>query len=110
MNETAGRIIHIAQENEPVPGCTVSKQLYRQQDYSMFFFSMAGGTEISAESYQYPKIFIMYEGEMEIFDTKKRSWQIKTGECFVLPQIFQLEQEPKMDVYMWKLIFERRQL
>ena len=51
MNETAGRIIHIAQENEPVPGCTVSKQLYRQQDYSMFFFSMAGGTEISAESY-----------------------------------------------------------
>lgn len=86
MNETAGRIIHIAQENEPILGCTVSKQLYRQHDYSMFFFSMAGGTEISAESYQYPKIFIMYEGEMEIFDTSKHSWNVKTGECFVLPQ------------------------
>lgn len=86
MNETSGRIIHIAEENKPIAGCTVSKQLYRQYDYSMFFFSMAAGTEISAESYQYPKIFIVYNGAVEVFTSDKQQWNLKEGEWLVLPQ------------------------
>lgn len=85
MNEVAGKIFSIAKDNIPVPGCTISKSVYEQQGYHLLHFSLAEHTDISAETYQVPKLIYLDEGELEIF-TKSQSWHLKTGDAFILPQ------------------------
>lgn len=85
MNEEAGRIIDIAKENAAIPGCTVSKQLYHANDNSIFYFSLAKETQISAEVYEYPKLYIIHEGAMEAFDTEGGCYTVKAGDSILMP-------------------------
>ena len=62
MRTEAGRVIRIAEENQPVPGCTVSEQIFQDDEKSFSVFSMAGGTSISAEIYTYHKLLTVYSG------------------------------------------------
>ncbi len=86
MNEKSGRIIDIAKENTPVPGCTVSKQVYMEDGYYISYFSLDKGTDISAEVYEYPKLCIIYEGTAEVFDADGNTWSLNKYESIVMPK------------------------
>lgn len=85
MLEQAGRIIHIDRENQWISGCTTSKQVYRQGQDSIFYFSLAPDTEISGENYSYIKLCMVFSGEMEVF-SKEKQWNVKQGDCIIFPQ------------------------
>lgn len=66
MNEKVGEIFSIAKTNTPIPGCTVSKEVYRGSN-SITYFSMAKNTDISGEIYNFHKLFFIVDGSMEIY-------------------------------------------
>ena len=59
-------IFSIAKNNAPVEGCTVSEKVLQGGACSMSVFSIAAGTNISPESYDYPKIWKIEEGSAEV--------------------------------------------
>lgn len=85
MKEQSGKIIEFAKENRPVAGCTISKQIYYKDGTGIAIFSLASGTSISAESYEYHKLWTVYEGEIEVFTTDGRSRITTTGESILTP-------------------------
>lgn len=84
MKEKSGIIFSIAKDNIAIPGCTVSKEIYKENGNNITYYSLADGTDISAEIYSYNKLVLMAEGKIEVF-TKKTSWELKQNECFVTP-------------------------
>lgn len=86
LKENAGQILDIAKQNEPVPGCTVSKQLYWENGYSLFYFSLASNTSISAESYEYTKICMVHSGEMKVFATDGLERILSNHDCIAFPK------------------------
>lgn len=60
---TPGVAYSIVKDNEPVPGCTISEKVY-EKDYHITHFSLAEGTNISAESYPHYTLYIVLSGEM----------------------------------------------
>ena len=67
MKEKAGNVFSIYDENKPVPGCTISKAVSSGEGADISYFSIAEGTDISAESYAYPKLWIAAGGRMRAF-------------------------------------------
>ena len=71
MKEKTGAVFSIAKDNQPVAGCTISKEVYASgQDY-ISYFSLAKGTDISAEIYDYHKLLILHEGSMDVYTDKQ---------------------------------------
>ena len=84
MNEKTGAVFSIAEDNQPVAGCTTSKEVYASgQDY-ISYFSLAQDTDISAEIYGYHKLLILHEGSMEVY-TDKQVWALNEGKAFLTP-------------------------
>ena len=84
MNEKTGAVFSIAKDNQPVTGCTISKEVYASgQDY-ISYFSLAQDTDISAEIYNYHKLLILHEGIMEVF-TDKQVWTLNEGKALLTP-------------------------
>ena len=84
MKEQAGQIIDFAAENIPVRGCTISKQIYHENGIGISVFSMAEHTSISAENYEYHKLWTVYDGEMEVF-TKDETIRLTKGMSILTP-------------------------
>lgn len=85
MNETAGRIFSIADENIPVAGCTVSKAVSSTGGYAVSYFSLAKNTDISAEVYDYPKLWIVAGGELTAYGECMGEKTLQEGDIFVTP-------------------------
>ncbi len=85
MNEKAGVVFSIAKENQAVPGCTVSQLVSKENGYYISHFSLASETDISAESYRYPKLWIVIDGTMEIHLPHNKIVAIKKDEAYVTP-------------------------
>ena len=84
MNEKTGAVFSIVKDNQPVTGCTISKEVYASgQDY-ISYFSLAQDTDISAEIYNYHKLLILHEGSMEVF-TDKQVWTLNEGKALLTP-------------------------
>lgn len=84
MNEVAGKIFSIAKENASVPGCTISKAVSDANGNYVMHFSLAEGTNISAELYSYRKLWIVHEGELRVTG-KGSAAELKEGEAFITP-------------------------
>ena len=67
MIEKTGQIFSIIKDNPAVAGCTVSKSIYSEKGYNFTYFSLAECTDISAETYEYPKICIVNFGKIEVY-------------------------------------------
>ena len=85
MKEKTGQIFSITKDNPTVAGCTVSKSIYRAKGYDFTYFSLAECTDISAETYEYPKICIVNFGKMEVYTSDNEVWKLSTDESIVLP-------------------------
>jgi quercetin dioxygenase-like cupin family protein len=84
MKEITGKVFSIATDNQPVAGCTISKEAYSDgQDY-ISYFSLAKDTDISAEIYGYHKLLILHEGALQVY-TDSEEWSLKQGEAILTP-------------------------
>ena len=83
IRKSSGSIINFPKENEPVKGCTISEQLCNEDGMSVFVFSMAEGTSISAENYEYHKIITVYDGDIEVFASNGNIWHLGVGDSIV---------------------------
>lgn len=63
MQEKTGQVFSIGQDNRPVPGCTISKEISE----GILYFSLAKNTDISPELYPVRKLLIVSEGEAEVY-------------------------------------------
>ena len=82
MNEKTGEVFSIAKDNQPVPGCTISKAVHSGSN-DVIYFSLAKNTDISAEIYPYYKLLIVADGDMEVYGTDGFSKKVKTEESIV---------------------------
>lgn len=64
MKEKVGEVFSIAKDNAPVPGCTISKNVYDGEN-AITYFSLAKNTDISAETHPTGKFLIVASGVME---------------------------------------------
>ena len=86
MNEKTGAVFSIAEDNQPVAGCTISKEVYASgQDY-ISYFSLAQDTDISAEIYNYHKLLILHDTEISIRRNTMNN-AVKAGEVFKLAEL-----------------------
>ncbi len=85
MKEKTGEIFSISNDNPTVKGCTVSKTIYSENGYDINYFSLAQNTDISAETYEYPKICIVNSGEMDVYTAYNKVWELNKDESIVLP-------------------------
>lgn len=83
MNEVKGQIFSIAAENAPVEGCTVSKAVAEVAGRRISHFVLSAGTDISPETYDYHKLWVVIDGEGEVLAAKNT--KIAKGDAFVTP-------------------------
>ncbi|MGN0240633.1 MAG: cupin, partial [Candidatus Weimeria sp.] len=79
MKEKAGVVFSIAEDNRPVPGCTISKEVY-QGDNVVTYFSLAKDTDISAEIHPYGKLLVTADGSMEVYESEKNAAAVSAGD------------------------------
>ena len=84
MKEKIGEVFSIANDNQPVTGCTISREVYSGENH-IIYFSLAKNTDISAEIYPYYKLLIVADGSMEVYGTEGFSKSLRTGECVITP-------------------------
>ena len=83
MNERKGEVFSIAAENAPVEGCTVSKAVAEVAGRRISHFALSAGTDISPETYDYHKLWVVIDGEGEVLAAKNA--KIAKGDAFVTP-------------------------
>lgn len=84
MKEKVGEVFSIATDNEPVAGCTISKEVHDGEN-SIIYFSLAKNTDISAEIYPYHKLLIVAGGSLEVYGADGLQKQIIAGEGVLTP-------------------------
>ena len=80
MKEKVGTVFSIAKDNPSAPGCTISKCIHSGAN-DITYFSLARGTDISAEIYPYYKLLIVAEGSLEVYGADGFSRMLHAGEC-----------------------------
>ena len=84
MKEKVGMVFSIAEDNQPVSGCTISKEVYGGSNY-IIYFSLAKNTDISAEIYPYHKLIIVADGSLEVYGNDGYLRQLARGEAILTP-------------------------
>lgn len=84
MKGQAGKVFSPAEEMAPVAGCTVSEAISAAGGNNVVWFSLAAGTDISAESYERRRLWFVAAGEMEAVE-EGRETPLKAGDFFAAP-------------------------
>lgn len=84
MKEIVGKVFSIAKENKPLTGCTISKSIYDGENY-IAYFSLAPGTDISAEIFPYHKLIIVADGILEVYGKNDNHKKLNAGEGILTP-------------------------
>lgn len=82
MKEKVGQVFSIAHDNEPVPGCTISKQVHTGEA-AVIYFSLAADTDISAEMYPANKLLVVAAGSMEAYTPGAARCTLGAGDAMV---------------------------
>lgn len=78
--EQVGKVYSITEKNKPVSGCTISKEISPGKN-AITYFSMAEGTDISAEIYPYHKLIFVDSGKIELYGKDIKSVVLETGDA-----------------------------
>ena len=84
MKEKIGEVFSIAKDNQPVTGCTISKEVHSGGNY-IIYFSLAKNTDISAEIYPYHKLIIVADGSLDVYGTDGYQRRLAEGEAVLTP-------------------------
>jgi len=82
MNERAGKVFSIAEDNAPILGCTVSKAVCTGA-HDVTYFSLAKETDISAEVHPFRKLIVVAAGSLEVYG-EGTSETLAEGECLLV--------------------------
>ena len=82
MKEKVGEVFSIAKDNQPVSGCTISKEVHGGENY-ITYFSLAKNTDISAEIYPYYKLMIVADGSIEVYGANGFQKTLDTGDSVI---------------------------
>lgn len=74
----------IVKENAYVPGCTVSQQLLMGPSAAFHAFSLAPRTDISPETYAYPKLLTVLDGAMTV-QAGRTAFFLSQGNSLIVP-------------------------
>lgn len=85
MREEAGRIFSVTEENQPVRGCTISKAVSDAGGFYISHFSLAKGTNISAELYRYPKLWLLLSGKIRMSGEGGENKRLHAGDLGITP-------------------------
>lgn len=82
MKEKVGEVFSIAQDNAPVPGCTISREICggENSENTVTYFSLAKNTDISAEIHPYGMLLILAEGTLKVYGTEEITKSLTSGE------------------------------
>ena len=80
MKEKVGEVFSIAKDNQPVTGCTISKEVHSGGNY-IIYFSLAKNTDISAEIYPYHKLIIVADGSLDVYGTDGYQKRLAEGDA-----------------------------
>ena len=84
MKEKTGEVFSIAKDNTPVPGCTISKEVYNGEN-PVIYFSLAKNTDISAEIHPYCKMLIAADGILEVYGSDGYQKEVNPGDMVLIP-------------------------
>ena len=82
MKEKTGEVFSIAKDNAPVPGCTISKEIYGGEN-AMTYFSLAKNTDISAEIFPSYKMLIVAAGSVVVYGNDGFWQKLKSGDSIL---------------------------
>lgn len=82
MKEKVGEVFSIAKDNPPVSGCTISKEVYGGKN-AISYFSLARGTDISAEIHPYHKMLIVDSGSLEVYGKNGLNIKMLAGDSVI---------------------------
>jgi quercetin dioxygenase-like cupin family protein len=82
MREKTAEVFSIAKDNAPVPGCTISKEVSGGVN-SINYFSLAKGTDISAEIHPYHKFILVADGTLTVYGRDGWSRNLQTGDVIL---------------------------
>lgn len=83
MNEKSGEVFSIAKDNEVINGCTISKEVYHEEN-TITYYSLAKKTDISKEIHPCYKFMIVASGQCEVYGDKD-CHTLRVGEAIVTP-------------------------
>ncbi|MDO4458566.1 MAG: cupin domain-containing protein [Clostridia bacterium] len=81
MKEITGQVFSIAENNRPVPGCTVSRCI----NNSTMYFSLAKNTDISVEIFPNHKMLLVCDGDLNVYG-RGLNENLKTGDMIITPK------------------------
>lgn len=84
MRETAGRTFSIAAEHPATPGCTTSFGVHEGRGLAVSYFSLAAGTDISAETHPQHKLLVVAGGSVDV-DAGDGARHVAAGESIFVP-------------------------
>lgn len=85
VKEKSGIVFSIVKDNQPVSGCTISKEIYNSQEY-MYYFSLARQTDISPELYEHCKLILLLDGNIDVYTSFCREkWKLQSDQCLITP-------------------------
>ena len=84
MNERKGVVFSIHEDNLPVEGCTISKEVVNEPDYHLFYFSLAAHTDISPETYQKAKVIYVLSGSLSLYG-EVGDREVPSGQVVAVP-------------------------
>lgn len=82
MKEKTGKVFSIAKDNVPVPGCTISKEIYGGEN-AITYFSLAKNTDISAEIFPSYKMLIVADGSVVVYGNDGFWQKLKSGDSIL---------------------------
>lgn len=82
MKEKTGEVFSIAKDNVPVPGCTISKEIYGGEN-AMTYFSLAKNTDISAEIFPSYKMLIVADGSVVVYGNDGFWQKLRSGDSIL---------------------------
>ena len=82
MKEKTGEVFSIAKDNAPVPGCTISKEIYGGEN-AMTYFSLAKNTDISAEIFPSYKMLIVADGSVVVYGNDGFWQKLRSGDSIL---------------------------
>ena len=89
MKEKTGEVFSIAEDNAPVPGCTISKEVYNGEN-PVIYFSLAKNSDISAEIHPYCKMLIAADGILEVYGQEGYQKEMNARDMVLIPAGFQV--------------------
>lgn len=82
MKEKTGEVFSIAKDNAPVPGCTISKEIYGGEN-ALTYFSLAKNTDISAEIFPSYKMLIVADGSVVVYGNDGFWQKLRSGDSIL---------------------------